>query len=107
MRPRNRNGTAVDPVPFIVTAGLGFMLLLSFGPIYGQALGASLRSSIAVSATLSIAVAAVAYHRYVWTARPELRGCVSGTVRAERLFYLMVGLAVLIVGLSIPFVAGG
>lgn len=107
MRPRNRDGEVVDPVPFVVTTGLGFMLLLSFGPIYGLALGASVTGSITVSATLSVVVAAVAYHRYVWTARPELRGHVSGAVRAEGLFYLMVGLAVLVVGLSIPFVAGG
>lgn len=103
MRLRNRDGSAVDPIPFVVIAGLGCMVLLSFGPIYVRALGASLSNAIAVSIALSAVFTAAAYYRYVWTTRPELHGHVSGTVRAKRLFYLMVALAVIIVGLSLPF----
>lgn len=106
MRLRNRDGSAVDPVPFAVTAGLGSMLTMSLGPLYGQALGASLPTAVAASSAVLLAVVAVAYHRYVWTVRPELRGHVPGAVRIERLFFLMIALAVLLVGLSIPLVAG-
>ena len=105
MRLRNRDGTAVDPVPFAVTAGLGCMLALSFGPLYGQALGASLSSAIVASSAVSLAVVAVTFHRYVWTARPELREHVSGMARAEGLFYLMVAIAVIVIGLALPLVA--
>lgn len=101
MRPRNRHGSPVDPVPFVVVAGLSFMLLLSFGPLYGQALGARLDVSIGTSFALFVLAAAVAYYRHVWTARPELPPVAAG-VRAERLFHLMLVLAAIIVGLAIP-----
>ncbi|WP_126661946.1 hypothetical protein [Haloterrigena salifodinae] len=105
MRLRNRHGSRVDPVPFVVVVGLTFMVLLSFGPLYGQALGLSLEAAIAVSVALFAVATVAAYHRQIWTARPELRGHVSAAVRAERLFYLIPILAALIVALAVPLVA--
>jgi len=100
MRLPNREGVAVDPVPFVVIAGMASLLLLSFGPLYGQALGLPLSIAIVISVGLSVASTAVAFHRQVWTARPYL----APAARAERLFYLMVILGVVIVGLAIPLV---
>ncbi len=101
MRLRNRHGTPIDPVPFLVVVGLAFMLLLSFGPLYGQALGTSLDISIAVSVVSFLFVAGLAYYWQVWTARPQGTAVPAG-IRAERLFYLMIVLAAIIVALAVP-----
>lgn len=103
MALRNREGSPIDPVPFIVVTGLGFMLLLSFGPLYVQALGGSLPTALAASASVWVVVTVVAYHRYVWAARPNTAD-VPSSIRAERLFYAMVALGVIIVGLAIPLI---
>ncbi|MFB1065864.1 hypothetical protein [Natrinema sp. H-ect4] len=106
MRLRNRHGSHVDPVPFVVVAGLTFMILLSFGPLYGQALGLSLETAIALSGALFAVATVVAFHRQVWTARPETIGAVPSAVRAERLFYLIPILTALIIALAVPLVIG-
>lgn len=106
MRLRNRHGSRVDPVPFVVVVGLTFMISLSFGPLYGQALGLSLEAAIAASTVLFAVATVAAYHRQVWTARPELAREVPAAVRAERLFYLIPILASLVVALAIPLVLG-
>jgi len=68
MRLRNRHGSHVDPVPFVVVAGLTFMILLSFGPLYGQALAVdrdrdrALRRAVRRCHRRRL-------HRQVWTAR--------------------------------------
>lgn len=100
---RNRQGNPVDPVPFLVVVGLTFMLLLSFGPLYGQALGAPLDVAIAVSFALFLLISVGSYYWQVWTACPEAAGAIPAAVRAERLFYLMLVLAAIIVGLAVPF----
>lgn len=104
MRFRNREGVPVDPVPFFVVTGLVCMLVLSFGPLYGQALGAGLEHSLAGSVAVSFAATVGSYYRQVWTVRPEFIDAVPAGIRAERLFYLMVVLGALIVGLAIPLV---
>lgn len=104
MQLPNRDGVAVDPVPFVVITGLAALLLLSFGPLYGQALGLSLSTAMAGSVGLSILAGMSSYYRQVWTARPDLAGERPAGARAERLFYLMAILAVVIVGLAIPLV---
>ena len=104
MRLPNREGVAVDPVPFVVITGMAWLLVLSFGPLYGQALGAPLSTAIAVSVVLSAVAAVIAYYRQVWTARPALEYGLPAGVRAERLFHLMAILAVVFVGLMIPLV---
>ncbi len=102
MRLPNREGVAVDPVPFVVITGMASLLVLSVGPLYGQALGLRLSTAIAVSVGLSVAAAAVAYYRQVWTARPATEYGLPASLRGEWLFYLMPILAVVFVGLAIP-----
>lgn len=102
MRLPNREGVAVDPVPFVVITGMAWLLVLSFGPLYGQALGVPLSTAIVVSVGVSVVAAVIAYYRQVWMARPEIEYGLPAGVRAERLFYLMVILAVVFVGLMIP-----
>jgi len=104
MQLPNRDGVAVDPVPFVVITGLAALLMLSFGPLYGQALGLSLSTAIAGSVCLSVLATVSAYYQQVWTARPDMVGELPAGARGERLFYLMAILAVVIVALSIPLV---
>ncbi|TMT87216.1 hypothetical protein E2L06_11730 [Haloterrigena sp. H1] len=106
MHLRNRHGTPVDPVPFVVVVGLTFMVLLSFGPLYGRELGLALETAIVLSAALFAVAAVVAFYRQVWTFDPEMTGSVPSAVRAERLFYLIPILAALIVALSVPLILG-
>ena len=49
MRLRNRDGSPVDPVPFLVLAAMAFAVAYSFGPIYFDALGVSLVPALALS----------------------------------------------------------
>lgn len=102
MRLRNNHGRPVDPVPFFVVVGLEFMILLSFGPLYGQALGAPLAASITASVVLFLALTLLAYYWQVWTAR-EVGAPVSAALRGERLFYLMFVFVAIVAALSIPF----
>ena len=98
----NRHGDRIDPVPFLVTAGLAFAFALSFGPIYGLSYGLTLPASLALS-TLAFAVAtAVAYQQLVRRAPPPDAGPLPPGPRAERLLYAAVGLAVLIAALTLP-----
>lgn len=104
MHLSNRDGVAVDPVPFAVVSGLAALMLLSFGPLYGQALGAPLSVALSASVGLTAVAAGVAYYRHIWTAQPAVDRALSVGLRAERLFQLMVILAVVFVGLAIPLI---
>lgn len=99
IRLRNRDGTAVDPVPFVVVSAIGFTTGFSFGPPYLLALGFTLFQAIIGSAIAVITLIVLAYHRYVWAARPELRGEVPGAQRFRRLvlavFIAVAGLGLL------------
>jgi len=99
MKLPNRSGVAVDPVPFAVITGTASLLLLSLGPLYGQALGLPLSTAIVASVGLCGISAGIAYYRQVWTANPV--GEPVG-LRAERLFYLIAILGVVFVGLAVP-----
>ncbi|UPW01726.1 hypothetical protein M0R88_06390 [Halorussus gelatinilyticus] len=92
MRPENRRGTPVDPVPFLVVAALGFLGCYSYGPAYLLTVGVELPAALALSTVAFLAATAVAYHRFVWLARPDLRGEVPPDLRLRRLF--LGGLAV-------------
>ncbi|QZY00745.1 hypothetical protein [Halobaculum rubrum] len=101
---RNRAGDPVDPVPFLVVASLAFLLVFSTGPIYLQALfGVGLATALAGSTGVFLVVTAAAYHRFVRTDRPELRGEVPVEGRYRRLWYGAVALALLLALLSLPF----
>ena len=56
MRVRNRDGAPVDPVPFLVSAGMAVMLLFSTGPLYGLAYGLSVRTSLVLSTAFAATV---------------------------------------------------
>lgn len=102
MKLRNRRGTPVDPVPFLVVAAMAFLVSFSFGPIYCMALGLALEAALVVSTGVFLATTAAAYHRLVRTARPALRGEVPVEARLRRLFYAVVLGVALIALLSVP-----
>ena len=83
----NREGTRVDPVPFLVVSGLSLVGSLSFVPVYCLSLGLSMPVSVGAGVSVFLGLTAVAYHRMVWTARPELRGEVPPGLRLQRLVY--------------------
>jgi multisubunit Na+/H+ antiporter MnhB subunit len=102
VRVHNRHGDRIDPVPFLVTAGLAFTFALSFGPIYGLSYGLTLATSLALS-TLAFALAtALAYQQLVRRAPPLDAGPLPPGPRVERLLYAGMGLGVLIVALTVP-----
>lgn len=101
---RNQNRREVDPVPFAVVALLGFAVAFSFGPGYLLELGLPLRQALVVCAAVTAVNTTVAYHRLVWTARPELRGEVPAWMRLRRLLYVGLVLAGLIPLLALPLV---
>jgi hypothetical protein len=99
---RNRNGTVVDPVPFLVVVALGFLVAFSFGPIYAGAVGLSVRTGLAVSAGVFSLVVIGAYVRLVRQAIPEARAEIPPERRLTRLLYAALGLALLFGGLTLP-----
>lgn len=102
MRPENSRGIPVDPVPFIVVAGMGFLLCYSYGPIYLLEFGAELGGALGYTTMVFLAFAWYAYYRLVWTARPDLRGEVPAHLRLRRFVlsgFVVVGLLAL---LSLP-----
>ena len=99
---RNRDGTAVDAVPFFVVTAMAALVCYSFGPIYAIAIGLSGPAVFGLPTVACLAAVGVAYHRLVYTARPELRGELPPEQRIKGLFYAaLVGAAVL-VALSLP-----
>jgi phosphotransferase system glucose/maltose/N-acetylglucosamine-specific IIC component len=99
---RNREGTPVDPWPFVVVAGTGVLPLLSFGPLYLTAFGVPLRVGVPVAVAASGLVVAAAYHRFVLTYRPAVRAEVPAAERARRLFWLALVLLGVLVLLTLP-----
>ena len=103
----NREGRPVDPWPFVVVAGVGLLCVYSFGPLYLMALGASVTQALAVCTAVAAGVVAAAFHRYVWTVQPALRGEVPATERFRRLVYGALLLAAVLALLSLPLLARG
>ena len=100
--PRNRRGAAVDPVPFLVVAATGFLLTLSVGPIYGVSFGLPLELAVAASAACWLCGTAAAYHRLVWTARPDHREHVPASGRLERIGLAALAAVLVLLLLSLP-----
>lgn len=99
---RNRHGTAVDAVPFLVVTAMAVLVCFSFGPIYVLAIGLEGPAVFGLPTVACTVAVGVAYYRLVHTARPEVRGEISPEQRIKGLFYAaMVGVAVL-VALSLP-----
>jgi hypothetical protein len=97
MRLSNRDGSPVDPVPFVVVALLSGLILVSWGPLYLKEHGVSEGFAVGVSVALSVVAVGVSYHRYVWTADPQVRQEVPAVERYRRLVYgIAIGVVVLL-----------
>ena len=102
MKLRNDKGTAVDPVPFFVVAASAFLVCFSFGPIYLGALGVPLQESLVVSAAVCLLTTALAYHRLVRRARPEIRSELPPETRLRQIFYVTLLLTLVTILLALP-----
>lgn len=97
MRLRNRDGTPIDPVPFLVVALLSIMILVGWGPLYLMAHGASLQLSVAISVVLACVAVCLSFYWFVWTTNPTVRQEVPAATRYLRLLYgLVIGILVLL-----------
>ena len=102
---RNRRGTAVDPVPFLVVSAAAFLTCFSVGPVYGISFGLTLEVALACSAACWLGGVAASYHRLVWTVRPELAAHAPASARIERIGLGVVASALFLLLLSLPFLA--
>ena len=96
MEFRNERGDAVDPVPFLVCAAFAFLLCYSFVPLTLLEIGFPPFAALAVTTAGFLAVVALAYHRLVWTAYPEIRTELPVGIRLRGIVRaVLVGVAVL------------
>ena len=102
MHVHNKHGDRIDPVPFLVTVGLAFMVAFSVGPIYGLAYGFTLRAALALSGAAFAGGTAVAYRQLVRSAPALDAGPLPPGPRVERLFYGAIGLIVVLAALTVP-----
>jgi hypothetical protein len=99
---RNREGKRVDPMPWVVTVSLGFMLLFSVGPIYLHEYGLDPLPSVIALIAIFLGVVVGSYWRLVHTVRPDLRGEIPPDVRLERLFYAILAGILVLIAVSLP-----
>lgn len=100
----NREGTSVDPVPFVVVTGLAFLLCLAFGPIYLNAVfGLGFAAGVGWSVSVFTVLLWCAWYRFVWTRRPEIREEVPAGRRIQGIYYGMVGFGLVCALLMLPF----
>ncbi|MDR5673763.1 putative membrane protein [Halalkaliarchaeum sp. AArc-CO] len=98
MQLRNREGTPIDPVPFLVAALLAATIAIAWGPVYLLEFGVDLAVAVAVSVAVAAVSVAVAYYRLVWTANPTIREEVPADVRFRKFLYaILVAVIVLFV----------
>lgn len=106
MRPRNTEGTPVDPVPFLVAAALIFAVSYSFGPMYFVAFGVALPVAVVLSTGVFLAGTGLAYRSLVVNARPEMRSEISTYGRLRRIlvitFLVVAALTLAALALSSP-----
>ncbi|MFC4359760.1 hypothetical protein ACFO0N_17585 [Halobium salinum] len=105
MALRNREGTPVDPVPFLVATTLAFLVSFSYGPVYFLTFGLGLAESIVLTGFAFAGCVYGAYRRFVWNALPELRAELDPGLRIRRMVYAAVALCLLLLLLSIPLLA--
>ncbi|WP_224448322.1 hypothetical protein [Haloprofundus salilacus] len=101
MRLGNRDGSPIDPVPFLVVASLAFAVAFAFGPAYGLSFGLSLTVAVALSAVAFLGALALAYYRLVWSVNPAIREEVPAGVRLRKLFYSGAAVLLLLLFLSL------
>lgn len=102
----NRDGTPVDPVPFLVVSLMAFAVSYAFGPMYFSALGLPLDWGVALSTGAFLGASGVAFHRYVWSFDPAIRDEVPASDRFRRLILAAVCCVGAILLLALPLVAG-
>jgi len=102
MQLRNRWGTPVDPVPWLVIVALSFTVSYAWGPIYFLSLGLSLSAGLVLSTIAFVAATLVSYHRFVLTMRPEVRRELPAQVRFRRLLEASLIGVVVLIGLVLP-----
>lgn len=105
MKFQNRHGTGVDPVPFTVVAGMAFMFIYSYFPLYLMAFDVSVAGAVCAATAVWVWVTLGAYHRLVWTYRPEYREHVPAGARFRRLIYGGLVFVALLVLLGLPLFA--
>lgn len=98
MEFRNRHGKHVDPVPFYVAVSLIVLVGYSYAPLYFMEFGFSVVGALGLSTAVAGAFIAGAYHRYVWTLRPELLAETPAELRMKRLLY---GAAIVVAGMAL------
>ncbi|WP_433624843.1 hypothetical protein [Halomicrococcus sp. NG-SE-24] len=95
---RNRHGSAVDPVPFFVVAGLGLLVSFAVFPPTLAGLGVAIPQAFALSTWGFAAVAAGTYYYLVWTALPGAHGATDQLVGVG---YGIVAVVALLAALSL------
>lgn len=98
----NSRGNAVDPVPFLVVAGLAVVGCYGMGPPYLMAFGLAQAEALALSTAALAATTAAAYHRLVWTTRPDLTREVPPDLRLQRLLLGSLAVAGVMALLLLP-----
>ena len=101
---RNAQGTAVDPVPFIVTSLVAFLVTHAWGPLYLGALGVPLVPSLLILTALWVVIVAIAFRQLVWRYRPEHRAHVPTELRFRKFIYAIIIGCLLLLLLWLPFV---
>lgn len=87
MQLSNSRGRPVDPVPFLVTTGVLFLVSYSYGPAYGLEVGLSLAQSLGATTLVFAGATGASYHRLIRAARPEFRDEIPVGSRLRRLLY--------------------
>lgn len=105
MRIPNRDGTPLDPVPFLVVALLAVTIAVTWGPVYLLGFGVELRVAVGGSLAVATTAVAVAYHRLVWTADPTIREEVPADVRFRKFLYaILVGVVVVLLLVAVQVI---
>ncbi|PYZ03085.1 hypothetical protein C8039_13695 [Halogeometricum sp. wsp3] len=97
MNVRNRHGDPVDPVPFLVCTATAVMLQFSVGPLHGPPTG--FPPCVVLPSPLVSSSRGTLRTDSVW---PAAIGHGAPELRFQRLIYIGVGFAVLLVAVSAP-----
>ena len=104
IRLTNHRGDPIDPVPFLVSVGLAFMLAFSTGPIYGLSYGVPLAWSLIAATVAFLGLSTLAYIQLVRSAPALDAGPLPIAPRIEQLMYAALALGVILGALTLPLV---
>lgn len=102
MRLRNREGTEIDPIPFLVTGSVAFLLLFAFAPGCLLSLGMAIENALGLTSVAFSATLVAAYHQLVYDVNPTRMEEIPGPVRFRRLVYVVLIATAVMVLLLIP-----